>query len=123
MNLQINPRYWLLSAIGVVICSAAAYCQIHAVEPKPFFATERASRASSVAGAQSLRVSHGSERPSIDLKRDFEGKVPVPANEVPGLREVPKTTNLTFRAFRNFGTQRSGAGGATRAAGAPLPQR
>ena len=73
-----------------------------------------------MAGSQSLRVSYGSDRPAVGLRRDFEGKIPAPANEVPGLRDVSKTPKLAFRKFRRFGIQRAGAVDAT---GAPLPQR
>ena len=40
-----NPRRWLVAAFGVVVCWAGAYVHSQAVEPKPFFPTERGSRA------------------------------------------------------------------------------
>jgi hypothetical protein len=74
-----------------------------------FFASQSLSRASSVAGSDSWRISQGPTPPATKGRRPHADRS-VPINQQPGLREFDTNSKFNFsRDFRNFGIQRRGA--------------
>jgi hypothetical protein len=109
-----NRRLLIFTALISLGCLCIGY-QSETTGADPFFATEGTSRATSVPGADAHRVSKGSGRPSVAVKR---GARVTPANDG-GKRIIDKSKQFTFEEFRNFGYRQPGASKAVGAARRP----
>jgi hypothetical protein len=116
-----DGRRWTLGVVTGFLCLAVWGQSQSRGDESRFFASKSASRASSVPGTSTRRVSLGRTPPSNAGRRFFTGgevQRVVPANQIPGLRRFTGEM-FTFGAFRAFGFRQAGATAATGASRVP----